>query len=410
MTKHNIYFGDEYIEKDTIADKKHVSFLLGAGFSAPMGYPIGNQLNEKLKKFDQYNIGISQEGKIYKKETNIDQGTTENIYNTCLKCCICLIKQYSLSCEFDYELFFEFLKTRNEFFPKKYLETCKRFVHPNIPLDIILSNLELVYKKMVAFLLKDKNSRSWYDNIPYNIGSYKEYDGFLNILSKWKRERIIHVHTLNHDMLFESFNKTDYISDDICDGFEELGSNFYGELHTKDDRTYRVRLERFTAHYEKNIRLYKLHGSLDYVLFYKKITNGNVLLPVQNIKTRFGVGYDIFLQDTGSKYERYEFAHYANFLTGTTSKIKKYDDTFLFKHLFMLFKNNLKKSEILIIIGYGCKDRGINDVITKLFKSKKIFIVDPYYDNNKIVQNFAKQVGAKILKTEIKDLRIDQFS
>ena len=34
--------------KNELTNGKSISFLLGAGFSAPKGYPIGNQLNEKL--------------------------------------------------------------------------------------------------------------------------------------------------------------------------------------------------------------------------------------------------------------------------------------------------------------------------------------------------------------------------
>ena len=34
--------------KNKSIKEKSISFLLGAGFSAPKGYPIGNQLNEKL--------------------------------------------------------------------------------------------------------------------------------------------------------------------------------------------------------------------------------------------------------------------------------------------------------------------------------------------------------------------------
>lgn len=46
----------------------------------------------------------------------------------------------------------------------------------------------------------------------------------------------------------------------MCDGFEELGSPFYGELL----RTYKCRLSRYTGKYTKKIRLYKLHASKDY--------------------------------------------------------------------------------------------------------------------------------------------------
>lgn len=139
-------------------------------------------------------------------------------------------------------------------------------------------------------------------------------------------------------MLFESFNRTDYISGDICDGFEELGSNYYGKLELADGRTYNVRLERFTANYTKNIRLYKLHGSLDYVLYHKTANDGISLIPEQYVKIKYGIGYDGLMRDTGSteKYEEYPFAYHANFLTGTTSKIKN-TKTHFFSSLYSIY-------------------------------------------------------------------------
>ena len=212
---------------------------------------------------------------------------------------------------------------------------------------------------MVSSLLKDEDNRLWYDNMPNHIGKIDDYDGFLNLLKEWRQNSVIHVHTLNHDMLFESFNRTDYISGEICDGFEEIGSDYYGNLRTSDNRTYRVRLERFTGIYNRNIRLYKLHGSLDYVLYHRTAEDGITLVPDKYVKTRYGIGYADLLRDThtGDTYEQYPFAYHANYLTGTTSKIRKYEDPFLFKPLFESFKENLQNSELLIIISRPCAGR-----------------------------------------------------
>ena len=42
-----IDFGEEKNEQP-LAGRRSVSLLLGAGFSAPMGYPIGNVMNDGL--------------------------------------------------------------------------------------------------------------------------------------------------------------------------------------------------------------------------------------------------------------------------------------------------------------------------------------------------------------------------
>lgn len=388
---------------------KPISFLLGAGFSAPMGYPIGNELNERLLNFNKFNVCISPDGKLFECREGLKQPSHWNPYIIYLNCCIKLIEEYSREKNFDYEEFFDFLVQRKYLSQHKYRELCKSFTTETISIDCISSNIEGIYNKMVSYLLKDEKNRVWYDNLPFHIGRIDKYDGFLNLLKTWKENHIIHVHTLNHDMFFESFNRTDYISGELCDGFEELGSDYYGELQHPNGRTYNVRLERFTANYTKNIRLYKLHGSLDYVLYHRTLSDGITLIPEQYVKTKFGIGYDGLMRDKGGAYERYPFAYHANFLTGTTSKIKKYEDPFLFKPLFNLFKKNLKESEILIIIGYGCKDAGINDMIVKCFCGDKVFIVNPYCERNKTVLGFAKLVGAKIIKSQISDLKIDFF-
>lgn len=389
-----------------------ISILLGAGFSAPMGYPIGNQLNERLQNFREYHVGVSPDGKIFQLSDKQETPFYGNPYNTYLDCCIRLIEQYSKNNTFDYEDFFEFLSQKKYLSEVTYLEVCESFTTETITIDCLSSNIQEIYNQMVAYLLKDGENKTWYDNQPYHIGKIDKYDGFLNLLKTWKDDRIIHVHTLNHDMLFESFNRTDYISGEICDGFEELGSDYYGELRTKDGHNYNVRLERYTASYRRSIRLYKLHGSLDYVLYYKTLDDGITLTPDQYVKTKYGIGYDNILRDThdGIGYERYPFAYHASFLTGTTSKIRNYEDPLLFKQLFEFFRNNLEHSEILIIIGYGCKDVGINNIIAENFKGRNIYIVDPFCDGNMTVKAFSERVGAKIIKTQIADLRIEEFN
>ena len=122
--------------------------------------------------------------------------------------------------------------------------------------------------KWLPIFLKTKQA-SWYDDEPFKVNFYDGYNGFFTYLSELSREFIVNVHTLNHDLLFESFNNTGFINGDISDGFDEYGSEYYGKLTTKD-RTYHCRLERYKGRYNTPIRLYKLHGSLDYVPFYRQ--------------------------------------------------------------------------------------------------------------------------------------------
>lgn len=48
----------------SINQRKSISLLLGAGFSAPMGYPIGNDLNERLLNFDDEDVDFAPSGEL----------------------------------------------------------------------------------------------------------------------------------------------------------------------------------------------------------------------------------------------------------------------------------------------------------------------------------------------------------
>jgi hypothetical protein len=69
----------------------------------------------------------------------------------------------------------------------------------------------------------------------------------------------------------------------------------------------------------------------------------------------------------------------------------------------------LKEAEILIIVGYGCKDSEVNKMITENFdyKEKKCFLGDPFPNEN--VKKFANQIGAKIIDRFLNDLIIKDF-
>ena len=58
-----IDLGEEEHEQP-LAGRKSVSLLLGAGFSAPMGYPIGNDMNDGLLNFNDSTRDFSPAGNL----------------------------------------------------------------------------------------------------------------------------------------------------------------------------------------------------------------------------------------------------------------------------------------------------------------------------------------------------------
>ena len=406
MRNLDIDLGDNKQEEQLLVKNKSISFLLGAGFSAPKGYPIGNGMNNGLLNFDDKDVDFSPSGElVISKNGRKPQFQIEGVYNVHQKYfifCKRLIKEYSIAHDgkFDYELFYDFIKS-DEVKEKRYQVLCDDLLSEFESFEYYLFNVPHIYNQMAEYLLKDREGKNRYDDEPFKINNVDWYNGFLDYLSQLSHEYIINVHTLNHDLLFESFNNTGYINNSISDGFDEYGSEYYGKL-IHDNRTYHCRLERYTSRYNTPIRLFKLHGSLDYVPFYREVENG-FMIPDKYVKIKWGIGASDIMKSRKSKigYDVSPFEYHADFLTGTTSKIQRYNEPLLFKKLFKRFKKNLRQADKLIIIGYGCKDEGINEIIKEYFdyNHKPSFIVDKYAGEG--VVEFGKSINAVLHKIDI---------
>lgn len=405
----DVDFDDEQEIKLPLSNRQSIAILLGAGFSAPKGYPIGNDINKKIQNFDDSNIDFSPSGMLaISKDGNKSLFQIEGVRNIHQKYfifCKRLINEYTKahSNQFDYEQFYDFIKS-DEAKDNRYRLLCQDLINKSDDYDNYLFNVVHIYNQMVLYLLKDKEGKSYYDGEPFKVNCADAYNEFLLYLSQQSKECIINIHTLNHDLLIESFNQTSNINGNISDGFDEYGSEYYGILE-HNHRNYNCRLERYTGRYNTPIRLYKLHGSIDYVPFYRRDKNG-FMKPEKYVKIKWGIGASNIIKGRKSKYgyDASPFEYHADFLTGTTSKIKSYDETLLFKKLFKKFRNNLSKANSLIIIGYGCKDKGINEMIKDNFdyKNKPSFIIDKYAGAS--VETFAQKINAKIIKESIERL------
>ena len=79
------------------------------------------------------------------------------------------------------------------------------------------------------------------------------------------------------------------------------------------------------------------------------------------------------------KYDFRPLSYYPDFLSGTTYKTRQYSKGDYYPTISKHFENNLKSSNVLIIIGYGFSDSVINEYITDSFftsYSKTVFIID----------------------------------
>ena len=135
------------------------------------------------------------------------------------------------------------------------------------------------------------------------------------------------------------------------------------------------------------------------------------MIPDKYIKIKYGMSLMNLKRANKNKmsYEKYPFATQGDFLTGTKSKIKRYNEPLLFKKLFKNFKKNLKDAKKLIIIGYGCHDEEINRLITENFdyKAKPSYIVSP--NPNEKVKLFAKKINAHVLDMGVEAIKEQTF-
>lgn len=408
---------------------KSISFLIAAGFSAPKGYPVGWDLNSKIQDFDRNSVGFSPSGMLcYDKNTGKrpDFGW-RNPHDDQYDMCIDIIDYYKMKHKFDYEEFYDYLLRDAIIDPE-----VKKIAEPYIQGINNLSNLingisNNIYSQIVAHLIVDKNGENRYDkNDTLHFSSeYGGYSGILNLISNIDKDYVVHIHTLNHDMLFESFNNTMFFNKEkISDGFNLLKSKYYSYLSVeeKDDaegyanhRRYLCKVEKYTGRYTTRFRLYKLHGSINYYRYYRKNKKTGFHIPDAYLKHVYGLDTN-FHKECKNNRGIWEFIpsfmeYHADFLTGTTAKILRYKEPLLYKKLFKKFINNLKNSEKLIIIGYGAKDSEVNDMIKNSFdyKNKPVYIVDPFITSGTPLDSFAKEIKAKVIKKQLEIISESDF-
>lgn len=394
---------------------KSISILLGAGFSAPLGYPVGNKLNDLL-------LGCTGEDFVFHTggtlAQNID-GTKpdlgfKNSYDFEFDFCRDLMQYFNKEHGyFDYEEFYDFFTYQAKDDPNVKLLFESKTYGSHKDLDQMIYGLRNIYSQLIGYYLKDKEGKKWYEDAAYYLKpSFSGYTGILNCVSKLAEKHLINVHTLNHDLFFERLNNTEWLAGELCDGFEELGSPYYGKL-VANNTSYMVRLKYYTGKYDKKYRLYKLHGSRDYGIYYG--SKGSTMTPQIYLKTRCGIGFGKLYKEIcdpkkNLSYENCWINYHADFLTGTTSKIERYAEPLLYKKLFEHFRSNLKEAEKLIIIGYGAKDSEINKMILENFdfKHKPVFIIDPFPGEK--VNEIAEILNAVIITKHLENISLTDLN
>jgi NAD-dependent SIR2 family protein deacetylase len=342
-----------------------ISILIGAGFSAEAGIPIRNEINNKLRNLTWDQFIIHGETTTYFLRQPDPNGHWLNVHER--KFVEAMIKFYiqSISKDFDYEEFYDYCYnlshgtkdlTFNLFFKKHVKETSFPLDKQN-SLAIVIRSIDYLVNDLLSFN-KDLFETNIIDN----------YHPFLNLLNELKqRFEVINIFSLNHDLLVESMFESS-INFEYSDGFEIGGSPYYIKQKNRQ-----IRVKYFANKFDKQVRLFKLHGSIDHYIY-------NFSNPYTMVK----IPKDLYAPDLyreikkGRKWieENCWTLYQPIFLSGTTTKIIKYDKHPFHVSQFNHFKKSLKNSKLLIAIGYGLQDEKINEYIKEELNQKlKMLIV-----------------------------------
>ena len=371
--------------------KPSVSLLLGAGFSAPMGYPLAKELNNKIITFYKEYNAISSNGELCFVG---DYNPTFDNYMPLFSFCKTFIQRYKseVGDDFDYEVFYDVMVNEYKTHAYEHLYTDIKNYHKYV------SDMEMVFNQIIEAFIRDGNKTTWYEKTPPDKTLYGKYKSFIDIVQLWSRDKIINVHTLNHDLLFEAFNN-DYLPGMISDGFSKEQSPYFGKVGNEQ-----ISLKQYIEKYDTPIHLYKLHGSVDYVIYCDQQKNFE---PKAYLKLKHNVRIDDLLEEqVDGSFKHFGFAYHSDILSGKTSKIKRYNEPLLYSILVNYFKHNLQSADKIIIIGYSGGDAEINRMIaeTEGINNKKVFLVDP---NPSVA--FAKSINATIIQKSIECITFKDF-
>lgn len=375
------------------------SILLGAGFSVNKGYPTANQLNQSLTELTAEDFWVASEGTVFLKEKTDEDPNWFDSDSKHKSFVVNLIGYYKeKTCGFNYEEFYDFYNNLN---PEekdtdfdKFCDKFRKEFHIKTNNLNLIGSTNKIFNQLISKLLVDGEGNKFYESIHYSKPTYYGYTGFLNCLENWGKEGLTHIHTLNHDIFLETLSHSDWIQGAFCDGFEEMGSKFYGGIKGG----VKVRLSYFTNKYSKQFRLYKLHGSFDQFPFHLQDKGID-----SYVKIKLGIGTTELFKEVddeqgGFKYVNDWVNFHPDFLSGTTSKILRYGEPYYYDRVFTNFKKNLSESNKLIIIGYGCGDSEINKMIEEHFDFKKypIYLIEPYPSKN--TRLFTEKFNAQIIE------------
>ncbi|MDX1938148.1 MAG: hypothetical protein SFU21_13595, partial [Flavihumibacter sp.] len=325
-----------------------LSILLASGFSVPEGLPTIADINKKFSNLreDDFYLTSTQTAGFYTsdyRDPNAWSSTTDRRFAQEFTS---FYRKEILNDDidkFNYEVFYDYITDflRYQKDSERIKVLCVNFrksFDANSFMDDdhnLVWRFSKIFNQLVADLLIVPR---YYEDVSYL--NYPLYDPFFGFIKENLNDKIVNVHTLNHDLFFDHMaKKHSSLWQHFTDGFTEYGSPYYGLAHVDHKATdgnvhkaYKIRLRYYNGDYDNKLRLFKLHGSIDNCILHNTKTQ-----EIVRIKRDFGVS-EFLMERYDEEAKKYYYERpFANnepdYLTGTTEKIRQYNQPF-YENLF----------------------------------------------------------------------------
>jgi hypothetical protein len=340
-----------------------IAFLLGAGFSIPAGVPSTSKITEHI--FSCENVYRHTDG-LYRRVQDINAHINRSEdYLRRIKGLIQIVKEEIE----DYYLDVVHSDYERTYYIVRQIQDSERGELDN---PVVQAFIDRIRDRVTKLLIQreDEIIRFYLLNLASETLNY--ITGHLQDLlynRAWETDYLdrsvgnavgdsildVDIFTLNHDEVLEQYLVRKGIQ--CIDGF---GSEINGVRYWKPE-TYRDD--------SQGVRLFKLHGSINWCEFPK------------------GVGIPLNRDPWHSRNPVGDYQHpdlsrpgLAVILIGTFNKMLEYTQG-VFAELYYLFRKRLQEVNHLVICGYGFGDKGINNSIIDWFRSdeqNKVVVIEPY--------------------------------
>ncbi|MCO7724874.1 SIR2 family protein [Myroides odoratimimus] len=352
--------------------KKKLTILLGAGFSANANMPIANgvtnyfnrDLRKKLLNFSSGEwtwIDNKDQTTVHNGQLNYDYLGYSYVFNELLES----YKAKNAGDFLNYEDFYQFVNDLflseekiSIIFSKAEEQLLKDYPHlaDNKDINYLFLFKTKQYSKVLPilnYLIADILN-------PIPMGNKELIETFSPFLEYLKKFEEVNIFTLNHDLLIEKLLTLAEIP--YSKGFETENSVIISNEHP---------LPSFTGNYNQNVRIYKLHGSIDLYRFDHLIKTGEGFY-------QYSGDYDYFITDnyydkhrcqkrdliTGEIIQNFSPDIVPKFITGISKEeIIKKDK--MYRKIYSDFEKSIKETENLFVSGYSFNDEHINKPLSE---------------------------------------------